>query len=143
MSKKSQEKQKLKERFDHQQKLRQEMEERERPFKDRVRAIMEAPRFTQTDFWCDKCKKDCSGLGYRQVNTFRERLPTAWFTGFCPIGHRLIRRITDKDSDPYYDRSLIVQRSRYEMADDLMTPDDPRFKVLYPKQYDELTRNQR
>jgi hypothetical protein len=50
----------------------------------------------------------------------------------------MIRRITDKVQDPYYYQSLMLNRQRYNMRDDLLTPDDPRFKLLYPKQYEEL-----
>lgn len=32
----------------------------------------------------------------------------------------------------------MIQRQRYELQDAFLTPDDPRFKVLYPKQYKEL-----
>jgi hypothetical protein len=65
-------------------------------------------------------------------------MPTAWYTGYCPNGHRMIRRITDKDSDPYYFMSDILKRQRYDLRDMLLTPDDPRFKELYPEQYKQL-----
>lgn len=139
MSKKSREEQrKLRERYDLLRQLRAEREEKERPFNDRVKAIMDAPRFTIMDFWCNRCKKDCTGTGYRQTCILRPRLPTAWFVGFCPVGHKVIRRITDKETDPYYDSSFMIMRMRHEMRDDLLTPDDPRFKELYPKKWEEL-----
>jgi hypothetical protein len=142
MSKESREKQRiLRERYDERRRWREAEEAVQRPFKDRVKAIFDAPRFTVMDFWCNTCKKDCTGTGYRQVGTLRDRLPTAWFIGYCPRGHKMIRRITDKSSDPYYDSSFIIMRQRYELADALLTPDDPRFKLLYPKQYAELTRD--
>jgi len=142
MSKKSREKQKEQERlaayYDDIRKKREEIAEKNAPFLDRVKAIMDAPRFATVDFWCDKCQKDCTGRGYRQVCTLRERTPTAWYLGFCSKGHRMIRRITDKSSDPYYNQSIFLMRQRNEMALDLLTPDDPRFKILYPKQWKEL-----
>lgn len=125
-------------RYDKRRKERAEKEARERPFKDRVDAIFSAPKFTKMDFWCKTCKKDCTGTGYRQVSIIRSRFPTAWFVGFCPMGHKVMRRITDKGTDPYYNLSFMIKRMRYERRDDLLTPDDPRFKVLYPKQWEEL-----
>ena len=108
------------------------------PFLDRVEAITHSPRFTTTDFWCATCQRDCQGTGYRQVSTIRERWPTAWFVGYCPTGHKVLRRITDKNTDPYYDSSYMVKRMRFTLRDDLLTPEDPRFKVLYPRQWEEL-----
>lgn len=128
-------------RYDQRRKERAEKDEKERPFKDRVKAIFDAPRFAITDFYCSVCKHDVSGTAFRQVCTIRQDRPTAWFVSFCPKGHRLVRRITDKDTDPYYDISPLVRRQRYELRDDLLTPDDPRFKILYPKQWEKLYGN--
>jgi hypothetical protein len=50
----------------------------------------------------------------------------------------MIRRITDKSSDPYYVMSPFLQRQRYDLIDAFITPDDPRFKVLYPDKYAKL-----
>lgn len=129
---------KLKNRYDRLREQRQAREEAERPLKDRMDLIFSAPLRVNTDFWCNKCKRDCSGSGYRRVCTVRETAPTAWFVAYCPKGHQMIRRITDKTTDPYYEQSIMIQRQRFELADAILTPDDPRFKVLYPKQYKEL-----
>lgn len=125
-------------RYEARRKDRAIAEAKMRPFRDRVEAIMQAPRFTITDFWCAKCQKDVSGTGFRQTCVIRETLPTAWYTSFCPEGHRLTRRITDKDTDPYYTSSLLIKRQRYDLSDLLLTPDDPRFKILYPEAYKKL-----
>lgn len=130
--------QKLKDKYDLARAKRAIEEEKARPMKDRMDDIFSAPRFIVTDFWCDDCKRDCSGTGYRQVCTIREWAPTAWFIGYCPKGHRMIRRITDKNTDPYYDLSDMVKRHRYEMRDAFLSPDDPRFKLLYPLQWEAL-----
>jgi hypothetical protein len=128
----------LEERYLEARRERAAKELADQPMKDRITSIFKSPRFTTTDFWCDTCKRDCNGTGYRQVCTVREWAPTAWFLGYCPYGHKMIRRITDKGTDPYYEKSEQLQRQRYEMKDDLLTPDDPRFKELYPKQWEEL-----
>lgn len=129
---------KLINRYEQRRKERQIATDRERPFKDRAEVIFSAPRRTVTDFWCKTCGKDCTGTGFRQVSTIRDRLPTAWFVGYCPIGHKVIRRISDKDTDPYYDLSFMIKRMRYDLRDALLTPDNPRFKLLYPKQWEAL-----
>ena len=130
--------QKLRDRYDQAAAKRAAEKAAVQPFLDRVEAIAHSPRFTITDFWCATCKRDCQGTGYRQVSTMYPRWPFAWYTGFCPEGHKVLRRITDKGTDPYYDSSYLVQRMRFTMRDDLLTPEDPRFKVLYPKQWEEL-----
>jgi|TARA_R100001530_G_scaffold73266_1_gene51667 hypothetical protein len=130
--------QKLKDRFEKARIKRLKKEAKEQPFKDRLIEIFSAPRHTLTDFYCLVCKKDCSGTGYRQVCTIRKWVPTAWYIGTCPNGHKMIRRITDKSSDPYYVMSPFLQRQRYDLIDAFITPDDPRFKVLYPDKYAKL-----
>lgn len=123
----------LEKRYDEARATRIAKEEAERPLKDRIRAIFDAPRFVKTDFWCNICRKDCTGTGSRQVSTIRPHAPTAWYKGNCPLGHPMLRRITDKAEDPYYSQSMMIKRQRAEAADDLLDPSDPRFHVLYPK----------
>lgn len=131
----------LKERYDQARARRWAQQDRERPYMERMSAIYDANRYVLTDFYCTVCKKDCAGTAVKQVCNIRPRLPTAWYLGICPKGHRMIRRITDKDSDPYYDLSPFVARQRYELRDALLTPFDPRFKELYPEQYAKLFPN--
>jgi hypothetical protein len=128
-------------RYDQRRKEREERNERERPFKERVKDIFDARKFVITDFYCTVCNKDVSGTGFRQVCTIRQNFPTAWYVSWCPKGHKLVRRITDKDTDPYYELSPLVARQRWEMRDELLDPSDPRFKVIYPKQYAKLFPN--
>jgi len=137
MSKRGEEK-KLRARFEDTRKKRIAKYEEERPLIERLGTIFNADRYATTDFFCNTCKRDCTGTGYRQVLTLRKWLPTAWYVGTCPNGHKMIRRITDKNTDPYYYQSYMVQRQRNEMEDSFLTPDNPRFKLLYPDKYDEL-----
>lgn len=129
---------KLQKRYDEAVERRILKEIQDKPLQDRIKTIFGAKKFIQMDFWCDDCKRDCSGTGYRQVYTQRLKAPTAWYTGFCPYNHKMIRRITDKLSDPYYELSYMVRRQRYDLADDMMTPDNPLFKDRYPDQWKEL-----
>ena len=134
--------QRLKDKYDRARNDRLAREEMERPYKERLETIFTSHKVIVTDFWCDICKRDCSGPGYREVCTIRSYAPTAWYVGYCPLGHKMIRRITDKNNDSYYDLSEMVQRHRAEMKDDFLSPDDPRFKLLYPEKYAELMKKQ-
>ena len=136
-------KKKLEDRYEMLTKKRAERMERERPLRERADLIFSAPRVIMTDFWCDVCKEDCSGVGFRQVSMVRPLLPVAWFEGTCPVGHKLLRYITDKEVDPYYEQSMLLQQQRWEMQDDFLTPDNPRFKELYPRQYEELMKKKK
>jgi hypothetical protein len=113
----------------------------EEPFNARIREIKDAPRVTKYDFWCTECGQDFVGLAWKQVSGVRQELPCAWYVGKCPKGHKAIRKITDKNTDHYYDLSRMVAKQRYDMQDAFLTPDDPRFRILYPKQYEELTKH--
>jgi hypothetical protein len=128
-------------RYDKRRKERELKDKLERPFKERLQDIFSANKFVVTDFYCPVCKQDVSGTGFRQVCTIRQNYPTAWYVSFCPSHHKIIRRITDKDTDPYYELSPLVKRQRYELRDDLLDPTDPRFKVLYPEQFAKLFPN--
>jgi len=131
----------LKDRYDQRRKDREDRRIILEPFVDRLNEIRQAPRATKTDFFCTSCRKDVTGLSFKQVSAVRPMLPAAWYAAKCPKGHRMIRRITDKSTDPYYDFSQMVARSRHDMRDDFLDPSDPRFQILYPRQYAELMKH--
>ena len=107
----------LKERYDKALERRQKERAENQWFHDRVQQIFGAPRFVKTDFWCKQCKRDCSGTGFRQVCTVREWGPTAWYVGYCPNGHKMLRYITDKPWDPYYTQSHNLKVQRWQLRD--------------------------
>lgn len=90
------------------------------------------------NYFCEVCRKDCEGNGFKEIRWRSNDLWFAFYRGFCPNGHAVIRRITDKLDDPYYFHSRFVQREQAEHADDFVTPHDPRFKHLYPMQWRSL-----
>lgn len=98
---------------------------------DRTREIVDAKDKMINTFWCDTCKADFTGRAYKVVRKMPKKMPIAWYVGFCPARHKCIKRITEKPNDPYYMRSYIVKRDRARHADDLLTPNDPRFWLLY------------
>lgn len=96
-----------------------------------TRQIVDAPQRTRYPFWCDECQADFFAIGYKVVRKRPGILPIAWYVGYCPKRHKCIRRITDRTNDPYFVRSFAVRRDRVRYKDDLLTPDDPRFWLLY------------
>lgn len=111
----------------------------EKGYTDHKRVIIEAYEVTRMDFWCQACRKDFNTSARKQVR-FSSRWPVAWYVGLCPKKHVCIRYITDKDRDPYYRRSVMIARQRVELADAMLTPDNPRFALVYPQKYREIER---
>lgn len=105
---------------------------------DRWKMIREAYQTTRLGFWCDKCRKDFEGVAHKRVIEWGNMPPWAFYIGFCPQGHEARRRITDKQNDPYYRNSEMIRRQRIDMADAMLTPDNPRFRVVYPAQWRKL-----
>ena len=119
-------------------------------YRERVALIMSSFPRQRMGFWCERCRKDVDAVGYRHTTMYAldvdsgETVPTtdprpsAWYEARCPKGHHLIRRITDKASDPYYRLSLAMRRDRARYERDLLQPSDPRFKYVYPTEWKRL-----
>jgi hypothetical protein len=110
----------------------------------RYQEYQDAPEQTQMGFWCRACNADFEapalktfamgfdvdkGCAYAILPLF------AFFVGHCPKGHKAIRHISDKHTDPYYMESAMLKQQRLALADDLLQPDDPRFRIKYPQQW--------
>lgn len=117
--------------------------ERERVFRDDVhfqahmKVIREAYETTRMDFWCEECQKDFTADAHKVIGE-AGRWPVAWYVGLCPENHKCIRYITDKENDSYYWKSKMIREQRHEMADAMLIPSDPRFKLVYPEKWREL-----
>lgn len=116
---------------------------------DRRKVVEEAPSRQVMEFWCDhrKCKTDLIALAHKRrnwgynldTNTAYEVFPLrAWYVARCDRGHEVVRYITDKSLDPYFMLSERLKRERFIAGDDLLQPSDPRFKVVYPRQWEQL-----
>ena len=92
----------------------------------------------KTNFWCDECNADFTGMGHKEVRKPPGGLWFAFYRAFCPKGHTAIRRITDQHLDPYFWRSRWVKKDRAAHADEMLTPADPRFKLVYPEQWEKI-----
>lgn len=106
---------------------------------ERRKAIDDSPDRQWMDFWCNerKCKKDIIALGYK-VEYTRGEYPKAVYKGRCERGHEVERRITDRHNDPYFYLSEKLKYERWKAGDDLLQPSDPRFKTVYPRQWEKL-----
>jgi len=140
----------LRERIEKNRQDRQQKIEASRPYRERVREAQEAaPVVPRMDFWCEACsvwdksKGDIVAVARKRVSSPTGALPRAWYTGECPQGHMVIRHITDKNTDPYYRQSLKMHRERQMAADDLLQPSDPRFRVVYPAQWEQMQAQRR
>ncbi len=101
--------------------------------RDRLRMINDAPHEARTGFWCVECARDVVAWAGKITQRMDTQRPRAYYQAFCPKQHRLIRRITDKQWDPYYHQSRIMRMERARQADDMLQPDDPRFRQVYPE----------
>lgn len=98
---------------------------------DRVREIVTAKHKWPEQFWCNTCKADFTARGHKVVRKLPRSLPIAWHVAYCPARHKCIKRITEKPNDPYYLLSYAIRRDRARYRDEMLTPDDPRFWMLY------------
>jgi hypothetical protein len=127
----------LQRRLEEKKEKRDKILAKEGEFREHVRSIREAPDVVDMSFWCKKCKVDFISKGYKVIGKMG-MWPTSWYVGFCRGRHRAIKRITDKSGDDYYFFSKAITRERKERADDMLTPDNPRFKLVYPDKWREL-----
>lgn len=104
---------------------------------DYMLAISQAKDTQITGFWCKYCGKDFEGVGDKRIGG-AGMWPTAWYVARCLCGRHAMRRITDKSKDQYYYWSKMIRTQRAQMGNDLLTPDDPLFEVIYAKQYREM-----
>jgi len=114
----------------------------------RERLVAEAPLEQEMDFYCPTCNKHQSLLGRKAIvygldldknEDYLFQPITASFRSRCPKGHYVRRYITDAKHDPYF-KSPILRRLAYEMRDEMLQPNDPRFRKVYPKQWEEFER---
>lgn len=96
-----------------------------------VAQITDAPPHTRYPFWCSTCEADFFGIAHKVIRKRPGILPIGWYVAYCPQHHKCLRRITDRNNDPYFVKSLSVKRDRARYRDDLLTPDDNRFWLLY------------
>lgn len=86
------------------------------------------------NFFCRFCRRDLELPAQKESNRYGE-----WFSAQCPdCGEKLIRYLTEIKNDPYYKLSPRVQKDRWLHRKDIVQPDDPEFKLFYPKQWQKM-----
>ena len=110
-----------------------EKEKREKERLERERVNDEAPLYKRQDAFCEVCDRDYSVMLKKHGTSL-----LAYYVAFCPYGHPVRREITLRDR--YYDQSKKVRAEREMYSDLLLTPNDPRFRLVYPEQWKELER---
>ena len=88
-------------------------------------------------FWCDRCKKD-----FDDNFTLRSNRYAKWFeTRHKKCREICIRYADFPQKDPYFYKSLKVKRQMLEFAKELIQPGDPRYRMYYKKQYDDMEKS--
>lgn len=120
--------------------LRERVKRREQDYNSHVRTVRDAAQTTTLDFWCKHCNRDFTTTAYKREG-WVGAWPTAWYVGRCRCGRCAIRRITDKSKDTFFRDSKNIRFQRVRNYNDMLTPADDLFKVIYPKEYERITRN--
>jgi len=106
---------------------------RVKELEERNDLIKDSKFFTQTDFWCDKCKKDFKAQAIKQVevdwsNTSQN---IAYYKTKCFKGHWCIRLITDRHRDEFWFKSRFVSLDRGNHFKDILQPHETGFNLMY------------
>lgn len=95
---------------------------------ERERHNANAPEYKRDNAYCATCALDCATILRKHGTDL-----LAYYLGSCPNGHTVRREITLRDR--YYDLSPLVRKERLVHADDLLTPNDYRFRHVYPDKW--------
>jgi len=109
-------------------------QDKEKLLRERDELIADSKPFVLTDFYCDKCKKDFKGQAIKQVELdWYANQRIAYYKSKCFRGHWVIRLITDKYKDGFYQRSKLVFLDRGNHFNDTVQPHETGFNLLYGK----------
>lgn len=128
-------------RIEDNRELRSRIKRNEQNYNDHMSVITSSADILVLDFWCKSCSKDVSATGHKRVGTAGV-WPTAWYVAKCLCGGSLLRRLTDKSKDEYFRLSENIKYQRVRNYNDMLTPADDLFKVIYPKEYARITSKQ-
>lgn len=105
-----------------------------------LKQVREASEWTKMDFWCNKHKRDVTGMAYKKIfksfgefKAYYESVNTQFPKEMLACCKGLRRRITDKQFDPYYTESAMIQKqARQAKANgDLLQPGQEGFNAKY------------
>ncbi len=98
------------------------------------RAYVKLARIATNEFWCDNCQIDFAVPSYKVWNNYHNI--GSWHS-VCPICEILvIRHISNKATDTYYEKSTKIRVMRHEFSEDMLRPTDHGFRTLYGDPYE-------
>lgn len=109
---------------------------------ERAQEIRDAPESQMMDFYCKECERDFGAIGFKQVRMPKGSVWFAYYEANCPENHKALRYVTDKIEDPYFILSPFIRAQQDEFEDAQLPPWHPRFRLLYPLQYNALKQRQ-
>lgn len=94
---------------------------------------------TKTDFYCRNCNLDQTR---EAVKKGIKLYGSEWWEAPCEnCNKRLVRRITERNLDPYLYESVKLKIERKKHAKDIIQKDSSLFKRYYPQQWAEDEKN--
>lgn len=94
---------------------------------------------TNYPFYCDECLKDFTSTAmFYSHSLFGKKI--AMYRGKCVCGKIAIRFITDKNNDPYYQKSATIRYQRNKYHTDILQRGQYGYKTHYESPYKELDR---
>lgn len=117
---------------------RARVKRRESDLLEREKTVREAAKSMRLEAWCLACQRDVTVRVTKRVGYAGDKI-VAWYNGRCSCGTALRRRITDKSGDVFFRRSHAIKFQRVRSHNDMLTPADDLFKIIYPKEYARIT----
>ena len=89
---------------------------------------------TKVDFFCRRCRLDQVLLASQRGNNL-----AIWHEAQCQkCKQRLIRYVSERHADPYFQESIKFQEERDKYKKDLIQPGQEGFKMHYKKEWNKL-----
>src|SRR3990167_6353087 len=92
---------------------------------DKIYAPLNEEEAKQWTFYCSYCRKDFIAIGYKIAGL------EVFYKTVHNCGRECIRRWTERVNDEYYNLSEDIKRERSVFEDDMLSPYQNRFRVLY------------
>lgn len=98
--------------------------------------ITDSQEFTPKDFFCKKCDVDFISLAHKQVEidwTNTDQSIAFYKTKHKKCGTWVMRYVTDRLKDPYWQLSKVVATDRGKHSLDLLQPFENNYNLVYGK----------
>lgn len=109
--------------------------EKEKERAERDKLIEDSQKYGPVDFYCDHCAVDFIALSHKETHTdwtnTDQRI--AYYRTVHDCGNWCMRRITDRNGDPYWFDSLKVATDRGTYSNALIQSFETDYNLLYGK----------